>query len=100
MKAVGVKTLKARLSEYIRLVKAGETVLVTERDNVVAEMRPAHRQPVPAGSLDEWLAQMADRGDVTLASDDDPHWLNVGTRKPLPGPSSQEILDELREDRY
>ena len=29
-------TLKARLSEYVRLVKAGETILVTDRDEVVA----------------------------------------------------------------
>jgi prevent-host-death family protein len=31
MKAVGIKQLKAHLSEYVRLAKAGETVLVTER---------------------------------------------------------------------
>jgi antitoxin (DNA-binding transcriptional repressor) of toxin-antitoxin stability system len=28
MKAVGIKVLKAKLSEYIRLAKAGETLLV------------------------------------------------------------------------
>ena len=39
MKAVGIKELKARLSEFVRLVKSGETVLVTERDEVVAELR-------------------------------------------------------------
>ena len=43
MKSVGVKQLKARLSEYIRLVRTGETVLITDRDEVVAELRPAHR---------------------------------------------------------
>src|SRR5262249_30726597 len=48
VKAVGIKDLKARLSEYVRLVKAGETILVTERDEVVAELRPAHRQARPA----------------------------------------------------
>ncbi|MGH8578066.1 MAG: type II toxin-antitoxin system Phd/YefM family antitoxin [Gammaproteobacteria bacterium] len=31
MKIVGLKQLKARLSEYIRLAKTGETVLVAER---------------------------------------------------------------------
>ncbi len=44
MKVVGIKQLKARLSEYLRLAKAGETVLVTERDEVVAELRPARRR--------------------------------------------------------
>jgi len=37
MRAVGIKVLKAKLSEYVRLAKAGETILVTERDEVVAE---------------------------------------------------------------
>ena len=35
MKAVGVKNLKAKLSEYLRAVKAGETLLVTDRDEVI-----------------------------------------------------------------
>ena len=44
VKSVGVKQLKSRLSEYLRLVRSGEIVLVTDRDEVVAELRPARRQ--------------------------------------------------------
>jgi len=40
MRVVGTKALKDRLSEYLRLVAAGEVVLVTHRDRVVAELRP------------------------------------------------------------
>ena len=40
MRAVGVKALKNKLSEYLRLVATGETVLVTDRDRVVAELVP------------------------------------------------------------
>ena len=40
MRAVGVKALKNRLSEYVRAAAAGETVLVTDRDRVVAELGP------------------------------------------------------------
>jgi len=40
MKAVGIKTLKNRLSEYVRIAARGEVVLVTDRDRVVAELRP------------------------------------------------------------
>ncbi|MBK8977813.1 MAG: type II toxin-antitoxin system Phd/YefM family antitoxin [Planctomycetes bacterium] len=40
MRAVGLKVLKNKLSEYVRLVAAGETVLVTDRDVVVAELIP------------------------------------------------------------
>ena len=40
MRAVGIKTLKNKLSEYVRLAADGETVLVTDRDRVVAELTP------------------------------------------------------------
>jgi antitoxin (DNA-binding transcriptional repressor) of toxin-antitoxin stability system len=57
MKSVGIKQLKSRLSEYLRLVRNGETVFVTDRDEVVAELRPTHRQAGTADSLDElWLS--------------------------------------------
>ena len=34
MRAVGIKVLKNKLSEYVRLAEHGETVLVTDRDRV------------------------------------------------------------------
>jgi antitoxin (DNA-binding transcriptional repressor) of toxin-antitoxin stability system len=46
MRSVGLKTLKNKLSEYVRLAAGGETVLVTDRDRVVAEIGP----PSPARS--------------------------------------------------
>ena len=48
MRAVGLKILKNRLSEYVRLAAGGETILVTDRDRVVAELRPP--QAVGAGA--------------------------------------------------
>ncbi len=38
MKAVGIKVLKDNLSKYLKMVQAGETVLVTDRNEVVAEI--------------------------------------------------------------
>src|SRR5258706_16010794 len=40
MRSVGIKILKNKLSEYVRLAAGGETVLVTDRDRVVAEIGP------------------------------------------------------------
>lgn len=55
MKTVGVRELKNRLSEYIRQAKSGESVLVTDRGQVVAELAPpghgATDASVPAGLL-------------------------------------------------
>ena len=38
VRAVGIKVLKDKLSEYVRLAATGETVLVVDRDRVVAEL--------------------------------------------------------------
>ncbi len=46
MRSVGIKLLKNKLSEYVRLAAGGETVLVTDRDRVVAELGP----PAPGRS--------------------------------------------------
>jgi prevent-host-death family protein len=40
MQTIGIKVLKNKLSEYLREVAAGETVLVTDRGRVVAEIVP------------------------------------------------------------
>jgi antitoxin (DNA-binding transcriptional repressor) of toxin-antitoxin stability system len=40
MRRVGLKVLKNNLSRYVRVAAAGETVLVTDRDRVVAELVP------------------------------------------------------------
>lgn len=38
MRSVGIRALKNNLSEYVREAAAGETVLVTDRGQVVAEL--------------------------------------------------------------
>jgi len=40
MRSVDLKVLKNKLSEYVRLAAGGETVLITDRDRVVAEIVP------------------------------------------------------------
>jgi len=93
MRAIGIKSLKNRLSEYIRLVKAGETVLVTDRDQVVAELVPP--RPERAGNLaDALLAEAVRKGWVTAP-------LAASGELPISEPvaSLSELLSELREDR-
>lgn len=99
MKAVGVKQLKSRLSEYLRLVRGGETILVTDRDEVVAELKPARRQTVPLQSLDELLESLAERGELTRASLPKKRWTWKVTGLGLPEGSAASLLDEIRSDR-
>jgi len=53
---VGVRELKARLSEYLRQVKKGRTVVITEHGKPVGRLVPA------GGSLEERLQAMVDAG--------------------------------------
>ena len=39
MRAVGIRELKNRLSEYLRMVRGGEDILITDRGEVIAELR-------------------------------------------------------------
>ena len=43
MIAAGIKELKNRLSYYLREVKRGEKILITERDQVIATILPVDR---------------------------------------------------------
>jgi antitoxin (DNA-binding transcriptional repressor) of toxin-antitoxin stability system len=99
VKAVGIKALKASLSEYLRMVKAGETILVTERDEVVAELRPAHRRARPADSLEEALDALAAAGEVTRAALPKAGWTFRSRGLGLPAGTAASLLDDVRGDR-
>ena len=67
MKSVGVRELKNRLSEYLREVRSGEAVLVTDRGDVVAELVPPG-QRVDERGLPSGLVALARRGQLTLGA--------------------------------
>jgi len=71
MKSVGLRELKNRLSEYVREVRSGDAVLVTDRGEVVAEIIPPGQgrdeRGIPSG-----LVAMGRRGQVTLGAPNNP----------------------------
>jgi antitoxin (DNA-binding transcriptional repressor) of toxin-antitoxin stability system len=93
MRAVGLKVLKNKLSEYVRVAAAGETVLITDRDRVVAELAP------PSQGRAEMLE------DAVLAEAVREGWLTPpllrGGLPPQGTPVAplRTLLDELRADR-
>jgi antitoxin (DNA-binding transcriptional repressor) of toxin-antitoxin stability system len=99
VKSVGVRQLKSRLSEYLRLVRSGEVELVTDRDEVVAELRPARRQFGAANSVDELLDSLAERGELTRAGLSKHRWKWKARGLGLAGGSAITILDELSGER-
>ncbi|HWP37359.1 MAG TPA: type II toxin-antitoxin system prevent-host-death family antitoxin [Gemmatimonadales bacterium] len=99
MKTVGVKQLKARLSEYLRMVRAGDSVLVTDRDEVVAELRPASRRPAPREGVDDVLQGLAERGEITRAVQEKMTWTWRVRGLGLPAGTADALLDDLRAER-
>ena len=87
-------TLKNKLSEYVRLAAAGETVLIADRDRVVAQLGPpeAGRSSEVADAL---LADAVRRGLVTPAA------LPPGEPPPAPPGvmSIEQLLAELDQSR-
>jgi prevent-host-death family protein len=65
MQTVGIKVLKDNLSAYVRAAEAGETVLVTDRGKVVAELVPP-RAPGKPSTTEEILAQLMREGVLAL----------------------------------
>ena len=97
MRSVGLKALNSRLSEYVRIAAAGETVLVTNRDRVVAEIGPPRpdRSPILADAM---LADAVREGLLT------PPTAPGSGPPPAPPPimsleESLALLDEIRSDR-
>ena len=93
MRSVGLKVLKNKLSEYVRLAASGETVLVTDRDRVVAELVPPR---VGRSELltDAQLAELVRKGWLappTVVSEEPPPSVPVA---PL-----AQVLSELDSDR-
>jgi prevent-host-death family protein len=64
MRTTTVSKLKASLSEYLRLVKAGEEVLVTERGRPVAKLMPAGSSDM----LPDQLREMEKQGFIKIGS--------------------------------
>ena len=92
MTSAGIAQLKARLSEYLARVQAGEEVVVTDRGRPVAKL-------VPAVDADEHLRELERRGLVRIGTGKLPPGFFEMPR-PTPAKSVLEaLIEERREGR-
>jgi prevent-host-death family protein len=98
MKAVGVRELKNRLSQYLRQVKAGEGVLVTDRGEIIAELMPPGRSGIDP-SIPPGLAALAKRGLATLATPGESDAYPALPRARRRKTTAAELLDQERGQR-
>jgi prevent-host-death family protein len=92
MRKVGLKVLKNKLSEYVRLAASGETILVTDRGRPVAELASYKPQP----GLTPFQQKGLQEGWLTPAKRP---FAPLPPRKPIPGYTLEQLLADLDRDR-
>jgi prevent-host-death family protein len=90
MERIGVRELRQHATRYLGRVKAGETVEVTERGQLVALLVP----PAPGTTERERLIAMGQLVPATRP-------FQVPRRAPAPaeGPTTATVLNDLRDER-
>lgn len=91
MELVGIREMRQNLSRYAQRVRHGESFLITDRGEEIAQLTPA---PGRATAIDRLVAERGARpaqGSLLDVLQELPD--------PIPGPSSSEVLDELRSER-
>jgi hypothetical protein len=66
MKTVGIKELKNSLSAYLREVRSGTTVLVSDRNSIVAELHEPYGRAALGQAIHPLLLDWAEAGLATL----------------------------------
>jgi prevent-host-death family protein len=93
VKRIGVRELRQNASRYLAMVKAGETVEVTERGELIALLVPAQRSRT---ARDRLIAA----GQIIPAASPTGRLRSSRPVLIAPGePTNQELLDAEREDR-
>ena len=86
---VGVRDLKAHLSEYLRRVQAGERLTVTDRGRAVALLAPAER-----AARHDWAHAMVARGRARWSGGKP---IGLARRVRLRGtPASRMVIEDRR----
>lgn len=102
MKTVGVKRLKDKLSNYLRHVRRGETVLITDRNVIIAQITQpqAHLKEAQNRFL-LWIDEEERLGRIRRGQGDGPSLRRLKSLPRLPFKVDLEkLLEETRADRF
>ena len=94
VKRVGSRELKNRLGAYLKRVRRGERLIITDRGEPVAQITPVEPEPPRPKTLEEIHQELAAQGLLRLATGK----LSALSLKPIPsrGKSASEMIIEDR----
>jgi len=103
MKSVGIRELKNQLSKYLKLVKDGEVIIVTDRNEIIAEIK----QPVMSVSnvnknIMTYLNKQEEKGKIIRAVRTKSIIDSIieNERQKSISVDWKEIYQKIREDRF
>jgi hypothetical protein len=97
MRTVGIRELKTHLSQVLREVQGGETVLVTDRGKVIAELRQPGLTASTLTPTEQILAGLAAKGVLKLA--EKPFYTYEPSPIKVPEGTIQALIDDMRDER-
>jgi len=94
MKKAGIAELKNNLSRYLDQVKSGETILVMDRNQPVAQIVPLPSAARDVVSDDDRLSRLERKGLIRRAVPGHNKWLAKHRPVKVKGSVLQDLLDE------
>jgi prevent-host-death family protein len=93
MRKVGSREFKNRMGKYMRAVREGHTLLLTERGKTVARVVPEEHTETNSTDLDQRLKELEEQGLIRLARKPFPKFKPIKIKGK---PASQIILEDRR----
>jgi prevent-host-death family protein len=94
-KTVGVRELRQNLSRYLKRVKEGETLVVTERGKEVARLTPSHPD------IDPYYLELAEKYGATIPTKSLLEAIdNLPPGRSHPAGTTDAFLDESRREPF
>ncbi len=93
MITVGIRNLKNSLSQYLKLVKGGERIVITDHNRIVAEIVPVSATDEKARLLEDYIAEKIQIGKLTPATKK----TILNRERTTEGPEDQDEIEKIYE---
>ena len=102
-KSVGIKELKSNLSQYLKLIKSGEVIVIKSHNKIIAEIRqPLESDPEHSDNkqkLEAYLDKLKSENKLRRANRTLSLIETLKPTKKIPAEKWKKIYQEVREDR-
>ena len=91
--------MKNSLSQYLRLVKGGERIVVTDHNRIVAQIVPASVTDEKASLLEDYIAEKIQTGKLTPATKKTTLHRDITTEDSVDQKEIEKVYEQTRNDR-